>query len=120
MAVPGIMSAKFRSKALEDANIVTGITTIDLEEKQAAFTDYENGIVSLSTHGQQAIEGEYLGMAVMLTKADYLGFEYLDENAEDINHTFIVRMKSAEKPATFRFYSAWELSDPNFRCRGKF
>ncbi|MBW6497165.1 MAG: DUF4861 domain-containing protein [Bacteroidales bacterium] len=106
--------SKVSVEGIEDANIVTGITTIDLEEKQAAFTDFENGIVSLSTHGQQAIEGEYLGMAVMLAKADYLGFEYLDENAEDINHTFMVRMNSGEKPAKFKFYSAWELSDPNF------
>jgi len=112
--------SKVSVEGLDDAKIVTGITTIDLEEKQASFSDYENGIVSLSTHGQQAIEGEYLGMAVILTEADYLGFEYLDENAEDINHTFIVRMKSAEKPAAFRYYSAWELSDQNFASAEKF
>lgn len=112
--------SKVSVEGLEGANIVTGITTIDLEEKQSEFTDYENGIVSLSTHGQQAIEGEYLGMAVMLAKADYLGFEYLDENAEDINHTFMVRMKSGEKPAKFKFYSAWELSDPNFAAAENF
>lgn len=104
----------------KDVNIVTGITTLDLDEKQASFTDYENGIVSLSTHGRQAIEGEYLGMAVMLDKDDYLGYEYLDENANDINHSFIVRMKKDEKPASFRFYSAWELSDPDFASAENF
>jgi hypothetical protein len=97
-----------------DANLVTGITTIDLDDKQATFTDFDNGIVALSTHGQQAIDGEYLGMAVMLCKENYIGFEYLDGNAEDINHTFIVRMKRSDKPSTFRFYSAWELSDKRF------
>jgi hypothetical protein len=96
------------------ANIVTGITTIDLEDKQATFSDFDNGIVAISTHGQQAIEGEYLGMAVMLCKDSYIDFEYLDGKAEDINHTFIVRMKQSEKPSTFRFYSAWELSDTKF------
>ena len=107
-------------EGFSDASIVTGITTIDLNEKQAAFADYENGIVSLSTHGQQAIEGEYLGMAIMLAKDDYLGFEYLDENAKDINHSFIVRMKSGEKPAKYRFYSAWELSDHKFTSAENF
>lgn len=97
-----------------NANIVTGITTIDLDHKQATFTDFDNGIVALSTHGQQAIEGEYLGMAVMLCKDSYIDFEYLDGKAEDINHTFIVRLKKSEKPSTFRFYSAWELSDRIF------
>ncbi len=104
----------------QDINIVTGITTLDLDDKQANFTDYENGVVSLSTHGQQAIEGEYLGMAVMLEKDDYLGYDYLDENAEDIVHSFIVRMKTGEKPASFNFYSAWELSDPDFASAEKF
>lgn len=97
-----------------DANLVTGITTIDLDDKQATFTDFDNGVVALSTHGQQAIEGEYLGMAVMLCKDSYIDFEYLDGKAEDINHTFIVRIKQSEKPSTFRFYSAWELSDRIF------
>lgn len=104
----------------EEKRLVTGITTIDLEEKQAAFNDYENGVVSISTHGKQAIEGEYLGMAVMINKDSYIDFEYLDENAEDINHTFIVRMKLSDEPISFRYYSAWEFSDENFADPLKF
>jgi hypothetical protein len=103
-----------------DANLVTGITTIDLEDKQATFSDFDNGIVALSTHGQQAIEGEYLGMAVMLCKDNYKAFEYLDANAEDINHTFMVSMGLGDKPTAFRFYSAWELSDKKFAEAEKF
>ena len=105
---------------VQDVNIITGITTLDLDEKQANFTDYENGIVSLSTHGQQAIEGEYLGMAIMLSKADYLDFAYLDATAPDINHTFMIRMKTGQTPVSFKFYSAWELSDPEFASVEKF
>ena len=105
---------------VQNLNIVTGITTLDLDDKQANFTDYENGIVSLSTHGRQAIEGEYLGMAVMLEKDDYLGYDYLDENAGDIVHSFIVRMNKRDKPTSFKFYSAWELSDPDFASSEKF
>jgi hypothetical protein len=97
-----------------NANLVTGITTIDLEDKQATFANYDNGIVSLSTHGQQAIEGENLGMAIMLCNESYKDFEYLDAEAEGINHTFMVRMGFGEKPVAFRFYSAWELSDTKF------
>jgi hypothetical protein len=104
----------------ENARIVTGITTIDLQKKEAAFIDHGNGVVSISTHGQQAIEGEFLGMAIMLNKSDYISFEYLDEKAEDINHTFIVRMNPRQEPTSYRFYSAWELSDEKFADPEKF
>ena len=97
-----------------NASIATGITSLDLDDKQASFTDFENDIVALSTHGQQAIEGEYLGMAIMLGKEDYDGYVYRDGNAPDINHTFKVRMKPGQSPVSYKFYSAWELSDERF------
>jgi hypothetical protein len=105
---------------VQEVNIVTGITTLDLDEKQANFTDYENGIVSLSTHGQQAIEGEYLGMAVMLETDDYLDYEYLDANAPDINHTFAIRMKPGQSSVSYKFYSSWEVSDERFASSAGF
>ncbi len=108
-------TSKVEVSGLDDnTNIVAGITTIDLKEKKAAFSDYENGVVSVSTHGNQSISGEFLGMALMLAKSDYLGYEYLDDKAGDINQCFIVRMKPADKPARFRFYSAWEKTDSSF------
>ncbi len=103
-----------------DVAIVTGITTLDLDEKQANFTDHENGIISLSTHGRQAIEGEYLGMAVMLERDNFLGYDHLDGNAEDIVESFIVRMNKSDQPTSFKFYSAWEFSDPDFASAEKF
>lgn len=98
----------------DNSRVVTGIVSLDLEDKQAGFTDYENGIVALSTHGRQAIEGEYLGMAVMLHKADYSAYTYLDANAPDINHTFAVKMNAGQTLVSYKFYSAWELSDERF------
>jgi hypothetical protein len=98
-----------------DIKLVTGITTIDLDEKTYNFVDYHNGILSLSTHGKQAIEGEYLGMAIMHSDDSYKTIEYLDKNADDITHTFIVRLKLYnDKPTLYRFYSAWEHSDEKF------
>ena len=95
--------------------VVTGITTIDLKEIKAHFSDHENGVVSLSTHDKQTIEGEYLGMAVMLAKDNYIDHAYLSADAKDINHTYTVSMKtSANNPVLYRFYSAWELSDKGF------
>jgi hypothetical protein len=104
----------------DNALIVTGIVSLDLDDKQASFTDYENGIVALSTHGQQAIEGENLGMAVMLEADDYFDYEYLDANAPDINHTFAVRMKAGHTPVSYKFYSAWEFSDERFASSESF
>jgi hypothetical protein len=98
-----------------EIKLVTGITTIDLDEKTYNFIDCQNGIFSLSTYGKQAIEGEYLGMAIMHADDSYKVVEYLDKNAEDITHTFIVRLKLYDdKPTSYRFYSAWELSDEKF------
>lgn len=107
-------------EGFENASMVTGITTIDLKEKQASFDDYENGVVSLSTHGQQAIEGEYLGMAIMMDSKDLLNYEYLDEKAPDINNTFIVRFKPEVTPVVYRYYSAWQLSDSGYSSSEKF
>ncbi len=100
--------------ASNDLNLVTGITTIDLEDKQATHSGFDGNVVSISTHGRQAIEGEYLGMAIMLNKDDYIDYDYLDGAAGDINHSFMVRMKISDTPTIFRYYSAWELSDETF------
>lgn len=95
--------------------VVTGITTIDLKDIKAQYNDYENGVVSLSTHDKQTIEGEFLGMAVMLASDNYIDHAYLNADAKDINHTYALRMKtSANNPVSYRFYSAWELSDNGF------
>jgi hypothetical protein len=105
-----------------DETILAGITTIKLEEIRPMVIESEQGITSVATHGMQAYDdGEYLGMAVMVVDGDYLGYDYIDGNGDDIQHSLLVKIQADENlPARFRFYSAWEHSDGKFEDREYF
>ena len=98
------------------ANIrpVTGITTIDLEQKVASEFVEASRVVTVATHGNQAYDFEKLGLAIMLDYDSYQGYDHTPDQSEMPN-TFVVRMDAtAPQPLAFRFYSCWEVSEPRF------
>jgi hypothetical protein len=109
----------YESKVYLDApggqhTIIGGITSLDLDDKTAYREIRSEGVVAFGTHGTQAIEGEVLGMAIMVDEDFYAGYEYIEEG-EDISDTFMINMShSDDKSVSFRFYSCWELSEPRF------
>lgn len=97
-----------------DATIVTGITTLDLDEKEPYIEFIENGVAVVASHGQQAFDGEYLGMAVMLAEDHFRDSEFIGDG-DDIVETIIVRMPVTDQQAViFRFYSCWEFNERQF------
>lgn len=98
----------------DDSSVITGITALDLDDKNAYRELLADSVVAFGTHGKQTIEEEMLGMAVLLDKSSYLGYQYLDVS-DDITDTFLIRMQiNNKKPIAYRFYSCWELSEPRF------
>lgn len=97
------------------AILVAGITSLDLDDKEAYREIFSGNVVAFGTHGEQAIEGEMLGMAVITDRNSYASYEHVGEEGEDIVESFLVKMHiENDKPVSFRFYSCWELSHPQF------
>jgi hypothetical protein len=94
--------------------IGAGITTIDLGDKEGQLMYSDEGVVTVATHAAQSYDFEQLGMAIMLPGDYYAGLEKLGPEPE-INNSYLVKMKTKrDNPVVFRFYSAWEKSDPRF------
>lgn len=105
----------------DDGVLIAGITTIGLKEKEAEVSNYGDNWIAVITHGPQAYDNEFLGLGILLKKENFLGYEYIGGDREDITNSFLVKMPvSSESPASFRFYSAWEITDGKFANRQQF
>jgi hypothetical protein len=103
-----------------EATIISGITTVDLDNKESVREYQEGDVAFVATHGAQAYDGENLGMAIMVPAGLYGGFEYIG-SGDDITDTFIVRMPvKDDQAAVFRFYACWELTDRTFADEANF
>ncbi len=109
-------SKVYFSGLTEDINLVAGITTISLGDKEAQVKENVEGCAAIiSTHGQQAYAGENLGMAIMLYQDDFTGTERVGEDAEGINSSVLVKMPvQMDKAIQHRFYACWEVTDNRF------
>lgn len=106
---------------VRNSQLVTGITTIDLGHLTPTLTTHNGGVTSVSTHGNQAYDYEYLGMAIMLQTSDFSGVDAVGPEGEDINNSILVKMPLERvQPVSFRFYSAWEVSDERFADEDQF
>lgn len=101
------------------ARLVTGI--VNLKSKKAACDSISNPAV-LYTFDQQSENNDNLGMAVMLKKTDLIAFGQTPNAGSDILNTYTVQMKlpAARQSVSFRYYAAWEHSDPAFSSEGGF
>ncbi len=98
-----------------DLNLVTGITTLDLDDKEVKFQNFENGYVAMSTFGRQSIENEHLGMGLLIPEEYFKQYAHTDTLPGPITDTFTAEMSIPESdPLQFRFYATWELSNKEF------
>ncbi len=96
-------------------HLVTGITTIDLDDPEVKFENFNNGYVSLSTFGRQSIEKEYLGLGLLIPEDIFEAYAHTDTLPGTITDTFTAEMTIPESDSVhFRFYATWELSNKEF------
>ncbi|MFW5891941.1 MAG: DUF4861 family protein [Bacteroidota bacterium] len=98
-----------------DLKLVTGIATLDLDNQEVKFEDFDNGYVAMSTFGRQSIEKEYLGMGLLIPEEYFEDYAHTDTIPGSITDSFIAEMSIPESdPLQFMFYATWELSNEAF------
>ncbi len=101
-----------------NASLVTGIVNLHNAEK---YEVSEGEGVVLYTHHLQSENKDRLGMAVMLAKNELKEFDTPQNADTDIRNTYLVKMISANNQSNkFRFYAAWEKSEPSLAERNNF
>lgn len=100
------------------AQIVPGIVKLHSD----SLYIYEAGNkVILATHDKQAFNEEYLGMALVVDKANYQGWLQTPEKGKGITSTYAVKLRAkGKKPIKYDFYACWELRDKKFAQRDYF
>ncbi|HMH24849.1 MAG TPA: DUF4861 family protein, partial [Puia sp.] len=64
---------------------------------------------------RQSENKDFLGMGILVGKEDFFSFGSLPSGGADIQDTYIVSQSvKKDKPLYFRFYTAWEKTDPGF------
>ncbi|WP_442587575.1 DUF4861 family protein [Pedobacter sp. AW31-3R] len=100
------------SNAPAGAKLVTGIVNLKSRKKVELGL---NKTKVMFTFDQQSEHGDHLGMAVAVKEKNFAGFGQTPNDTGDIRNTYIALMQLTEKkPVIFRYYAAWEHSDPVF------
>ncbi len=95
----------------DQAQFVTGIVNLHNADKHEL---YEGTAAAVYTHARQSENNDALGMAILLSKKDLAGFSVSKNDATDIRNTYLVKMnRYAGQQQCFRFYAAWEKSQPS-------
>lgn len=100
-------------------NLVTGFANLfkigaeELENKNTR---------AYYSFGLQSENQDNLGLAVMAPRAEVVSFGKTSANEKDVKDSYLAFLASPalNKPATFRFYSAWQPSDQAFSDKGTF
>ncbi len=94
--------------------LVTGI--VNILSDSLIYMDHNEGYVTIATHAPQAFLGEYLGMAIMVQKADLIVTGEAPDSGPGVTETYYVNLYARSGiPVPFYFYSAWEYENPEFR-----
>lgn len=114
----GYQSEVTISPALPGLELATGIVNLETEEYYSIESEDYSGIF---THGPQAYEGEYLGMAVMAKTASITSEFTTSEEGEGITQTFGVTIQLDDNgSANFIFLTGWERQNETYRDIGSF
>ena len=96
-----------------DESLITGIVNIE-SDSLIVFHPNEKYVV-LSTHDNQAYDGEKLGMALLICSSDLINTSEAPETGEGVVQTYMANLKITEaEPVEFYYYSGWELQDERF------
>ncbi len=99
--------------------LVTGIVNKDSEDLYLAGPT--NKKVVAYTHDKQAIEGEYLGMGLILPKEYLVDTLTAPEKGEGITETYLVILNpTREGKSTYYFHAGWELENEKFAQRAAY
>ncbi len=110
----GYKSSLFLRENTNEVSFVTGMVN-KLSEELIVF-DAGQEHQAFLTHSRQAENGNYLGMAILVKKADLLTQGKTRDSGEGITETFYVKLTTREaKDNSYRFYSFWETSNPDFK-----
>lgn len=99
--------------------IAAGI--VNMQSDAAIITDHNEQFKSLSTFDRQSFFDEYLGMAILASKNNILGFNEAPEEGEGITQSYYASFKvSPGNPVTYYFLAGWEKTNPDFADKDYF
>lgn len=108
----GYKSKLMFSGASKTIRAVSGI--VNLKPNQE-ISEQMNDFFVLKSHGKQSENKDYLGMAVVVNKSDYLQSYTLDKESKDITDSYLVEMTiENNQPLEFHFLTGWEQSNKSF------
>lgn len=112
-------TSKISSQGLPTgATLATGIVKL---HSDSLYVSKAGKKMIFLTHDKQAFEGEYLGMAIVTNKKNYIKWLQQPEKGKGIVSTFaLVLQGNDQKPLTYDFYAGWERSNAKFAQRNYF
>lgn len=96
----------------EGMELATGI--VNLKPNEPNNFEKDDYFV-MSSYGKQSENDDYLGMAVLVNKDEFIKKGILPEDAKGINNTYYLTLKANnDKSSKYYFYSGWSESDEAF------
>lgn len=96
-----------------DERLVTGIVNLNTK---TSYKMTQSGKTILYTHDQQSENKDFLGMGIMVENKYQPQTGKTPNVASDILNTYTMAMNvKNNQPVVFRFYAAWEKTDPRFK-----
>ncbi|MBW1296200.1 DUF4861 domain-containing protein [Aquimarina litoralis] len=109
----GYQSDVFFKGLTDQMKLVSGIVNLKPNQMNTKIFNKYN---VLETFGKQSENKDLLGMAILVSKADFITQEKVDDGETNIVNTYYTVMKASDqKPTTFYFLSGWEASDAQFK-----
>ncbi|MFD1631612.1 DUF4861 domain-containing protein [Pseudopedobacter beijingensis] len=104
--------------APKNTKLVTGIVNLSAKESHQYINKQ---VASLYSYDIQTDNKDQLGMGISMPKKQWLKFGNIGDEGTDIKNTFTAYEKfDKNQTAKFRFFSAWELSDVQFKTQEGF
>ncbi len=101
-----------------DEALVTGI--VDMHDLKAEYSDIGSR-KAMSTWGKQTMNGELLGMAVIIPAAEFKRYWEAPLNGSGVINTHLVSLALfTDKPTEYAFIAAWEFQDEKLKDEGYF
>ncbi|MBN2520107.1 MAG: DUF4861 family protein [Bacteroidales bacterium] len=98
-------------KGLDNYYLVTGIVNMHSDSLYHEETD---NYICAYTFDKQAYNNEFLGMALIAERPDFVTFFESSETSNQITETYCVKLKNSSNKFNFEFYAGWEISDTVF------
>jgi len=104
-----------------DATFITGV--VNMHSHELIRTEPGNDHLAFITLDKQAEDGNYLGMAIMVERDQFIAWDQtsglassISDAQGNITDTYYVKLKTEPgHPSQYRFYAFWETTDPGFK-----